>query len=102
MVAAAIAIIAVAVICWRMGASMDFILGLRSTSSRTALVHDRHWRGPAHAIAPSHRVARAQSSLRRLIRRLLPTTLTLDAAIAPAATMGLSRPTAANGIAAML
>jgi hypothetical protein len=38
----------------------------------------------------------------RLILKLLPTTLTLESAMAPAAIMGLSRPKAASGIAARL
>ena len=38
----------------------------------------------------------------RLIRKLFPTTLTLEIAIAPAATIGLRNPSAASGIAATL
>jgi hypothetical protein len=37
-----------------------------------------------------------------LIRKLFPTTLTLDAAIAPAATIVFSRPNAAKGMTAIL
>ena len=39
---------------------------------------------------------RSQVSFCRLIRKLLPTTLTLEIAIAPAATIGLSSPRAAT------
>lgn len=38
----------------------------------------------------------------RLILRLFPTTLTLENAIAPAAIIGLNKPSAASGIAATL
>jgi hypothetical protein len=59
-----------------------------------------------HAIAPSviSRIMASspQVSLWLLIRRLFPTTLTLEIAIAPAAIIGLSRPNAASGMAAML
>jgi hypothetical protein len=37
-----------------------------------------------------------------LIRKLFPTTLMLESAIAPAAIIGLSNPSAASGMAAML
>ena len=39
---------------------------------------------------------------RRLIRNELPTTVTLETAIAPAAIIGLSQPNAASGMAATL
>ena len=44
----------------------------------------------------------SHASFCRLIRKLFPTTLTLDIAIAAAAIIGFRKPNAARGIAAML